>query len=172
MILHLDELRAIGGWAAGSAERVQSIFQAKAPSDLRPREALEGIREFARGGKRAALLRKLSMAALRAAKEVSDPAATAAARSACMAASSAYLHPLATADQARHILGPAVYAALARELSDGPAAGETELAWAVKQAPPLVSEVLHRFPVQPPGRTRLAALYQRLDTALRRSSVN
>jgi len=172
MTLLLDELRAIGEWAAACADHVQPIFQAKAPTDTRPHEALEGIREFARGGKRAALLRKLSMAALRAAKEVGDPAATAAARSASMAASSAYLHPLATVDQARHILGPAVYAALARELADGPSAGEAELTWAIEQVPPLVREVLHRFPSQTPGRTRLAALYQQLDTALRRPSVN
>lgn len=167
MTLTHDDLRVIAGWAESCATRVLPIFEKAAPDDLRPREALDGIRGFASGGKRAASLRKLSMAALAAAREVDSPAAKAAARSACMAASSAYTHPLATADQARHILGPAVYASLAREEAGGQPAVEGEIQHAISQACPALREILRRFPAQPAGKTRLAKLYQQLDNSLR-----
>jgi hypothetical protein len=168
--LSLEELRVIGFWAAHCAERALPLFETKAPTDTRPREAIEGIRDFTRGGKRVAKLRALALAALAAAREVDDPAATAAARSAGLAASSAYTHPLATLDNAKHILGPAVYAALARELAaeGDPAAGEREIRWAVEQAPLEVREVVRRMPPRTPGRSRLDALYYQLDAGLRR----
>lgn len=165
--LSLDELRLIAQWAAECAQRVLPLFQSARPSDTRPQKAIEGVRLFAQGGKRVAKLRTQSLAALAAAREVDDPAAQAAARSACMAASSAYTHPLASVEQARHILAPAVYAALARELAEGLDACDEELKWAVQHAPPSVRKVLLRFPAQNQGRTRLAILYHRLDTALR-----
>lgn len=110
------------------------------------------------------------MAALAAAREVGDPAAAAAARAAGIAASSAYIHALANPDQAKHALGPAVYAARARELTtdDDPSAGDNEIRWAIQHASGSVREVVQRFPIQLRGRTRLNALYCQLDTALRR----
>lgn len=163
MTLTLDDLRAVAHWAADCAARVLPIFEAKRPKDRRPREAIEGAREFARGGKRTARLRVLSLSALAAARDAKDKAAQAAARSACLAASSAYTHPLPTTDQARHILGPAVYAALARER-----ARDRELNGAVRRATPALLDVLRRFPAQRTGRTQLAILFQQLDQALRR----
>ena len=80
--LSLESLRAIGSWTADCAERALPIFETRAGSDPRPREAIEGIREFAGGGKRAARLRSLAMQAIAAAREVDDPAAAAAARAA------------------------------------------------------------------------------------------
>ena len=71
---------------------------------------------FAGGGRRTAQLRSLAWSAYSAAREADDPAAAAAAHAACLAASSAYTHPLADIQQTRHILGPAAYAALAPEL--------------------------------------------------------
>src|SRR5690348_14311976 len=126
MTLTENDRRVVGFWAADCAERVLPLFEAKAPSDPRPREAIDGIRVFARGGKRTAQLRSLALAALAAAREVGDPAATAAARAAGIAASSAYIHALANPDQAKHALGPAVYAARARELTadDDPIPGD------------------------------------------------
>jgi hypothetical protein len=167
--LSLDELRVIGQWAADCAERVLPLFEAKAPADTRPREAIEGIREFAHGGKRTTKLRSLALSALAAAREVDDPAATAAARAAGLAASSAYTHPLATLENAKHILGPAVYAALARELTaeGDPACGEAEILWAVGHAPPEVRDCLWRMPPRAPGRSRLDTLYYQLDSGLR-----
>jgi hypothetical protein len=164
-----EDLRFVGLWAADCAERVLPLFEAKAPSDTRPREAIEGIREFAGGGKRTARLRSLAVAALAAAREVGDPVATDAARAAGAAAASAYMHPLATLDQAKHALGPAVYAALARELaaSGDSSAADEELRWAIQHASPAVREVVRRYPIRVSGRTRLNVLFYQLDTGLR-----
>jgi hypothetical protein len=170
MTLTQEELRLVGLWAADCAERVLVLFEVKAPSDTRPREAIEGIRAFARGGRRTARLRSLALAALAAAREVGDPAATAAARAAGLAAASAYMHALATLDQAKHALGPAVYGARAREFAaaDDPGVGDGEIRWAIEHASPTVREVVRRFPARSPGRSRLDALYCQLDAGLRR----
>jgi hypothetical protein len=117
MTLHLDDLRLVGFWAADCAQRVLGLFEARAPADARPREAIAGARAFAQGQKRTARLRVLALAAHAAAREVGDPAAAAAARAAGLAAAVAYTHPLPTLDQAKHLLGSAVYAARARELA-------------------------------------------------------
>jgi hypothetical protein len=169
MTLSEADRRLVGLWAADCAERVLPLFEAKAPSDTRPREAIEGIRAFARGGKRTARLRSLALAALAAAREVGDPVATAAARAAGLAAASAYMHALATTDQAKHVLGPAVYGARAREFAAAgdPGAGDEEIRWAIEHASPTVREVMRRFPARGPGRSRLDALYYRLDAGLR-----
>jgi hypothetical protein len=170
MTLTQEDLRFVGLWTADCAERVLPLFEAKAPSDTRPREAIEGIREFAGGGRRTARLRSPAFAALAAAREVGDPVATAAARAAGLAASSAYMHPLATLDQAKHALGPAVYGALSRELaaSGDSSAADEELRWAIQHASPAVREVVQRYPVRGAGRSRLDALYCQLDSGLRR----
>jgi hypothetical protein len=167
MTLTLEDLRAVGLWAADCAERVLPLFEAKAPADTRPHEAIEGIREFAQGGKRVARLRSLALASLAAAREVGDPAAKAAARSACLAASSAYTHPLAKVDQAKHILGPGEYAALARELINGLNASDEEIRWVIQHASPTIREITRRFPAHSQGRSRLAILYYQLDSGLR-----
>jgi hypothetical protein len=171
MMLNQDDLRLVGFWAADCAERVLPLFEAKAPADARPREAIAGIRAFARGGKRTAKLRSLALAAHAAAREAGDrPAATAAARAAGVAAAVAYTHPLPTLDQAKHLLGPAVYAARARELAaaDEPGAGDAEIRWAIGHASPAVRQVVRRWPARGPGRSRLDALYSMLDAGLRR----
>ncbi len=170
MMLSDEDRRLVGFWAADCAERVLPLFEAKAPSDTRPREAIEGIRAFARGGKRTARLRSLACAALAAAREVGDPVATAAARAAGLAAASAYIHALATLDQAKHALGPAVYGARARELAAGDdhSAGDEEIRWAIEHASPAVREVVGWFPIRGAGRSRLEALYYQLDAGLRR----
>lgn len=167
--LTLDSLRAIGGWAAECAERSLSIFELRAPSDPRPRAAIEGIREFAGGGKRVARLRSLAIEAHAAAREVGDPAAAAAARAAGSAAASAYTHPLADVHQTKHIVGPAAYAALALELDrDGdPAVGDAEVRRAIESAPAEASEVLLQMPARQPGRSRLETLLYELDAGIR-----
>jgi len=169
MTLSDDDRRLVGLWAADCAQRVLPLFEAKAPSDARPREAIEGGRAFARGGRRTAHLRSLALAALAAARDVGDPAATAAARAAGSAAAVAYMHALATLDQARHALGTPAYAAWARELAaaDGPAVAADELLWAVEHASPAVREVVRRFPVRGPSRGRLGTLMYQLDAGLR-----
>ena len=167
--LRLDELRAIGGWAADCAGRALPVVESRAGTDPRPREAIDGLREFAAGGKRTARLRTLACAAHAAARDIGDPAAAAAARAAGHAAASAYTHPLADVRQTGHIVGPAAYAALALELDCGgnPDIGEAEVRRAVAQAPPEAGDVLRRMPPRSPGTSRLAMLLYRLDAALR-----
>jgi hypothetical protein len=169
--LSLDSLRAIGGWAADCAERALPLFEARAGSDTRPRAAIEGIREFAAGGRRTARLRSLAVAANAAAREVGDPAAAAAARAAGLAAASAYTHPLADVRQTTHIVGPAAYAARALELGHGddPGVGDAEVRRAIRRAPAEAREVLRQMPARQAGTTRWAALLHELDAGIRHS---
>lgn len=174
--LSLESLRALGSWAADCAERALPIYEQQAVADPRPRAAIEGIRVFAAGGKRTAQLRSLSLAALAAAREVNDPAAAAAARAAGLAASSAYTHPLVDVQQTKHIVGPAAYAALALELSQGgdPAIGDAEVAWAIEHVTPAsrVREILGHMPAREcaraRGKTRLDNLMYQMDAGIRR----
>ena len=166
--LPIETLRLLGGWAADCAERALPIYEAAAPGDARPRQALMGIRLFAGGGKRAAKLRVLALDAYRAALESLHPAAAAAAQAASLAAASAYTHPFADVHQARHILGPAAHAALAVETYPAdPQRGDELIRWAAERAPREVCELLLKMPRQPQGQTRLDQLLWALDTALR-----
>lgn len=167
--LSLDSLRSLGGWAADCAERALAVYETQAAADARPRAALEGIRVFAAGGKRTAQLRSLSMAAFSAAREISDPAAVAAARAAGLAASSAYTHPLADVQQTKHIVGPAAYAALALELAQGgdQAIGDQAVRWALEHVTPEVCEILGQMPARDVGKTRLDNLMYALDARIR-----
>ena len=167
MTLTIEDLRVISGWAADCAEPALPLFENAVRDDTRPRAAIEGAREFARGGRRIARLRVLALNALSAARETPRSAAGAAARAACEAAASSYTHPLPSASQARHILGAAVYAALAREAANGPDAGLAALAQARQLASPTLREILGRFSAQPPGASRRATLFHELDAALR-----
>jgi hypothetical protein len=171
--LSLETLRAIGSWAADCAERALPVYETRAGSDSRPRAAIEGIRGFAGGGNRTARLRSLAMEALSAAREAGDPAAAAAARAACLAASSAYTHPLADVQQTKHIVGPAAYAALALELAAGGDANiaEGEVRWAIEHAPPEARELLRQMPARQPGKSRLDTLLYELDAGIRGQSL-
>ena len=167
--LSLESLRALGSWAADCAERALSIYETHAASDYRPRAAIQGIREFAGGGKRTAQLRSLALSALSAAREAGDPAAAAAARAAGLAAASAYTHPLADVQQTKHILGPAAYAALALELEYAGEAniGDREVRWAIEHVTPEVREILLHMPARQAGNTRLNNLLYELDAGIR-----
>lgn len=166
--LSLESLRAIGGWAADCAERALAVYESRAGSDSRPRAAIEGIREFAAGGKRVARLRTLALAAHAAAREAGDPGATAAARAAGSAAASAYTHPLADVHQTKHIVGPAAYAALALELDAGDSSvADGEVLWAMEHAPPEAGEVLLQMPAREPGKSGLDTILYELDSGIR-----
>src|SRR6266508_4480271 len=167
--LSLESLRAIGGWAADCAERALSVYETHANSDSRPRAALEGIREFAGGGKRTARLRSLALGAHAAAREVGDSAAAAAARAAGGAAASAYTHPLADVQQTKHIVGPAAYAALALELNQGGdhSIGDGEVRWAIEHVTPEVRDILLQIPARQVGKSRLDTILYELDAGIR-----
>jgi hypothetical protein len=48
LTLSEDDRRVLAAWAANCAERVLPLFEARAPGDARPREAVDGVRAFAR----------------------------------------------------------------------------------------------------------------------------
>lgn len=171
--LALEELRQLGLWTADCAEYALPIFEAAAPGDRRARDAIEAVREFGAGGKRTKAIRTAAWAALKAAGELTDPAAEAAARAAVGTAGSAYLHPFAAATQVKHIVGSAQYAAYAQELATGdPAAADAAIRWAIDRVPNSVREVIARYPDGTPGRSRLGELHRRIEAALRRPSTS
>jgi hypothetical protein len=167
--LTLESLRAIGGWAADCAERALPVYETHADADARPRAAIEGIREFAGGGKRTARLRSLAVAAHAAAREIGDPAAAAAARAAGVAAASAYTHPMADVHQTKHIVGSAAYAALALALDHAgdPGVAGGEVCWAIEHAPSEAREVLLQMPARQAGKSRLDTILYDLDAGIR-----
>lgn len=166
--LSVDELREVAGFAARCASAVLPIFERDAPDDPRPREAVDAARGFAEGGDRTSALRTSAWSAYRAAQSVDEPAAEAA-HAASAAAGAAFLHPLAHADQVRHILGSAARAARAVELEAGETrgVGEAYLEEELPEAPAVVVEVLRRYPAAPNGGGRVGELMRALDRRLR-----
>lgn len=165
----MDELRAIAEYAAACADPALVLFDKERPQDPRPAAALHAARLFAEGAPRSRLLRTTAADAHRAARDATSPAARHAATAAGDAAAAAYLHPLATATQVRHILGSGAHAARAAELArgDDPAVAEYVITAAAERATPVVRDVLSRYPRAPTGGTRVAALMERLDGLLR-----
>jgi len=167
-------LRPAALWAADCAVVALAVFEDWEPHDNRPRQAIMGAREFGHTGGRDKALRKLAWAAHAAAKGSDQRSAKYAARSAMLAAAVAYTHTDLNVGsrgirQARHLLGPAVYAALACELDAEDPAGvaDTILQTAADTAPQEVGILLHHYPPQPLGTTRLGQLFRDLDTNLR-----
>jgi hypothetical protein len=160
----------VGLWAADCAERVLPLFETIAPSDTRPRQAIDGIRAWARGEMRPGPLRAVAVAAHAAAREVDDAVAAAAARAAGSAAAAAFMHAPETIGTEKHCLGAAMYAARARELAapDDPDACDDEVHWAVEHASAAVREIVRGLPAPGPGRGRLDAILLQLDAGLRR----
>ena len=164
-----EERRAVARWAADCAERVLPLFEAIAPTDTRPREAIEVARAFADGAGRSRHLTRVALAAHRAGREIGDPVGLAVARAASLAAATANIHGEMTIGTLGHILGPAAYASLARELATGgdEAATAAEVRWAVEAAAPAIRHLLGRVPAGNPGGRRLEAIQHELETRLR-----
>ena len=137
--------RIVAVWAADCAERVMGLFDAEAPGDSRPRDAIARLRAFARGELGVAEARRRFVAHA-AARAVSAPAAVAAARAAGQAASIPHM--------GAHALGASAYAAKATGLAapDRPEAVSEEIRWqlghmsaaartALRQLPPVGENV-------------------------------
>ncbi len=157
----MEELRSIAGYAVSCAEPVLVLYERAEPDDPRPAAALDAARVFAAGAPRSRLQRTAATDAHRAAKEASTEPARHAATAAGDAAAAAYHHPLATATQVRHILGAATHAARAAELArgDDPVVAEYILHPPLpSEPPPVVLDVLGRYPRAPHGRNLIAAL--------------
>jgi hypothetical protein len=159
LTLSEDDRRVLADWAADCAERTLPLFETRAPTDTRPRAAIDGLRAFARGELRIGAVRALAAQAHAAARAVPDPAAVAAARAAGQAASVAHM--------AAHARGVA-YAAKAAGLAapDDPAAVAREVRWQLDLASPAVRDILRRLP--PPARPAgvLGALIDDMHTRL------
>ena len=132
--------RLVAAWAADCAERVLAAFEAEAPEDDRPREAIARARAFARGELTAAGEIARRFVAGRAAHSASSPAGRAAARAAAQAAGVAHM--------GAHALGAAAYAAVAAAAADpggsDDAAGELE--WQLARMSEPVAEALRSLP--------------------------
>jgi hypothetical protein len=174
MRLEEEELRQVTLYAATCARQVLPVFEASHPLDPRPREAIAEAEAFAAGKRRTATLRAAAWAAYAAAREVDEGPAAHAAYAASHAAAAAYLHPIASPHQVKHILGAAIHQALAVELgarNDRDAGSEQPssepLRWAARLATSTVRNVLRRFPPPRRGRGRFSELLSDLDAALR-----
>jgi hypothetical protein len=157
LTLSEDDRRVLAVWAADCAERTLSLFEAQAPSDTRPRDAIDGLRAFARGEMRIGPVRALSAAAHAAAREVGDPTAVAAARAAGQAAGVAHM--------AAHARGVA-YAAIAAGLAapHDPTVVADEVRWQLDRASPAVRDVLRKLPAPSRAAGMLGALISDMHT--------
>jgi hypothetical protein len=160
LTLSEDDRRVLATWAADCAERTLPLFEAHAPGDTRPRDAVEGLRAFASGDLRVGAARALAVAAHAAARDVAEPAAVAAARAAGQA--------VATAHMGAHARG-VVYAAIAAGLAapDDPAGVDNEARWQLEHAAPAVREVLGKLPAPPRAtKSTLALLVAQLHAGV------
>ncbi|GAA1980847.1 putative immunity protein [Microbacterium pumilum] len=135
-----SDRRVVAGWAADCAERVLAAFEAEAPADGRPRDAIGRARAFARGELSAAEEIRRRFVAGRAASQAGTPVAAAAARSAAQAA--------AVAHMGAHALGAAAYAAQAAALErpDRPGALHDEVRWQIDHLSDEARTALRRLP--------------------------
>jgi hypothetical protein len=131
--------RVVAAWAADCAERVLGVFEAEAPGDARPREAIARTRAFARGELDVAGEIRRRFGAHAVARTLSAPAA-AAARAAGQAASTAHM--------GAHALGAAAYAAKAAALAvpDRPEAAGEEVQWQLAQMSAEARAALRQLP--------------------------
>lgn len=139
-VLDLARHRLLASWAADCAEHVLPLFTRRHPDDDRPRRAIEAARAWSRGEITVGAAREAALRAHAAAREASDEAACAAARSAGQAVS--------TPHAADHSLGAAAYAVRAVKRAGAPsapqavAAGEVEHRWQHAQLPEAVRELV------------------------------
>ena len=133
--------RTVAGWAADCAERVLPLFEAEAPHDDRPRDAIARARAFSRGELRAADEIRQRFVAGRAANAVSSPAAVAAARAAAQAAGVAHM--------GAHALGAAAYAAKAvgLEVPDRADGVHEEVRWQLQHMTAATRAALRLLPM-------------------------
>jgi hypothetical protein len=134
-----EDRRIVAVWAADCAERVLGLFEAEAPEDDRPRQAIARLRAFARGELGVAEARRRFVAHA-AAREVTAPAAVAAARAAGQAASIPHM--------GAHALGAAAYAAKAAGLAApnrADAIGE-EVSWQLGRMSAAAGAALRQLP--------------------------
>jgi thymidine phosphorylase len=129
--------RLLALWAAVCAEHVLHLFESVQPSDLRPRQAIEQIRAWARGEIGMMESRAAGGRAMSAARPLSG-----AARHAAYAAGQAGV----VAHVAAHELGAAAYAIKAVRAAafkdEAQSAGQLECRWQREQLPDAIRELV------------------------------
>ena len=129
--------RLLAVWAAACAEHVLHLFESLQPLDLRPRQAIELARAWARGEVKMSQSRDAAGHAQAAARELSG-----AARHAAFAAGQA----AAVAHVAAHELGAAAYAIKAVRAAaptvEGESAGRLECRWQRQQLPEAIGDLV------------------------------
>jgi thymidine phosphorylase len=124
-------------WAASCAEHVLDLFETAQPEDLRPRQAIEAARAWARGELKMMKTRALGGHAMAAARNLNG-----APRHAAYAAGQAGV----VAHVAAHELGAAAYAIKAARAAapegEGEAAGRLECQWQRDQLPEAIRELV------------------------------
>jgi hypothetical protein len=140
----------VAEWAADCAERVLGLFEAEAPEDDRPRDAIARTRAFARGELGVANEIQRRFKGSGASRDVRSPAAIAAARAAGQAAAIPHM--------GAHALGAAAYAAKAAGLASGhqPDAVREEVRWQLEHMSAPVNAALQQLP--PVGENRSGPL--------------
>jgi hypothetical protein len=131
--------RLVAAWAADCAERVLPLFEAEAPDDERPRDAIARARAFALGELDAAGEIRRRFVANRASQSVGSPEAKAAAWAAGQAAGVAHM--------GAHALGAAAYAAKAAALAAPNDDGSAEIAWQLEHLTDPVRSALRLLPL-------------------------
>ena len=123
-LVRKSDHKTLAIWAADCAERVLPYFEENYPQDVRPRDAIEAARTWARTSMlKMADVRRVSLAAHAAAREVQDDDA---ARSTARAAGQA----MATAHVPTHSIAAAIYAASAvRDATGSTDAVDQERDW-------------------------------------------
>jgi len=126
-----EDRRELIVWAVACCERLLPLFTAAAPSDPRPREALDGALAFAGGELRIGAARKLAAACHAAARAAPDRPAVAVARM-CG-------HAAAVAHMGSHARGIPYYTRKAVP----PAQADTEDAWQRAHLPPAFADFVY-----------------------------
>ena len=142
--------RIVAAWAADCADRVLGLFEAEAPEDARPREAIARARAFACGDLDVAGEIRRRFLRGGAARGVKAPAAAAAARAAGQAAAIPHM--------GAHALGAAGCAAKAAGLAapSQPDAVSDEILWQLDHMSSAVQAALRKLP--PVGENRSGPL--------------
>lgn len=124
-------------WAARCAEHVLPLFEATRPDDVRPRQAIEAVRAWARGELPMMETRAAGGHAMGAARDLAG-----AARCAAYAAGQAAV----VAHVPEHNLGAAAYAIKAARAAASPRAdadvGRSECRWQHDRLPPEIRELV------------------------------
>lgn len=151
-------------WSTESVKEAISIYEIYLPNDSRPQYAFEVAMDFLETGKRTNKLRKIAMDSYKASRETQIEQATYAANAASLFAAIAYTHPFRDKNQAKHVMGPIVYSALAIEVEyNDKNKSEHEIEQAILRTDEKIKRLVSEYPRQEIGKKRVDELFYKLD---------